>query len=132
MIGLQAKEEARREAEIPGQPQIGIRRDRSLAEHDLVDPARRDAHGDGERGLAKAQRAEEVFQQISPGVGLGSHSTSVIIDDLDIGWTSFPPNKADLPLVIDANRILPRPLALQRFKAIARRNTKIARAPEPG
>jgi hypothetical protein len=48
---------------------------------------------------------------------------------LDIGWTSFPPNKADSPLVIDANQILARPVALQRFKAIAGRNTKIAQRP---
>jgi hypothetical protein len=50
----------------------------------------------------------------------------VIVDDLDIGWTSFPPNKADSPPVIDADRILPRPLALHCLKTIAGRNTKIA------
>jgi hypothetical protein len=48
---------------------------------------------------------------------------------LDIGWTSFPPNEADSPLVVDANRILTRPVALQGFKAIAWRSPKIAKSP---
>jgi hypothetical protein len=48
---------------------------------------------------------------------------------LDIGWTSFPPNKADSPLVIDANRMLPRLVALQRIQAIAGRNAKITQRP---
>ena len=47
VIGLQAKEEAGRQAEIAGQAQVGVRGDRPLAEHDFVDPARRNAHGDG-------------------------------------------------------------------------------------
>jgi hypothetical protein len=60
---------------------------------------------------------------------LGNHSTSVVVDDLDTGWTSFPPRKADSPLVIDADRILPRPLALQWLKAIPGRDAKIAQRP---
>ena len=57
-IGLQAGKEPRRQAVIPGQSQIGIR---TLAERDLVNLARRGAHGDRERSLAGAQRAEEVY-----------------------------------------------------------------------
>ena len=64
---------------------------------------------------------------MSPGIRLGSSSASVIIDDLDIGRTSFPPDEADSPLVVDADRILPRPRALQPLQAIAGRNTKSPR-----
>src|SRR5271165_3892686 len=53
-------------------------------------------------------------RRISPGVGFGNQSASVVVDDFDIGRTSFPPLETDAPLVVDANRILPLPFALER------------------
>ena len=50
VIGLQAEEEAWRQAEVPGQAQIGVGGDRPLAEHNLVDPAGRHAQCAGKRG----------------------------------------------------------------------------------
>jgi hypothetical protein len=45
---------------------------------------------------------------------------------LDIGGASFAPVETDAPLVVDADRILTPPLALQRLQAISRRRAQIA------
>ena len=71
--------------------------DRPFAEDDLVDVAQRNMKLVRERGLAEC---EQLLQRISPGVGFGITSASVIVDDLDIGRRSFPPGKTDLPLVV--------------------------------
>jgi hypothetical protein len=40
--------------------------------------------------------------RISPGWGLGkSPALTVIVDDFDMLWSSFIPNKADAPLALD-------------------------------
>src|SRR3974390_2309205 len=87
------------------------------------------------RGGTRNARASAVWlrpngrrnssRRISPGVGLGSNSRSVVVDDLDIGRTSFPPDEADAPLVIGAYRILSRSFPLQCLEPIAGRNAQI-------
>lgn len=51
---------------------------------------------------------------------------SMVVDDLDIVRVSVDPSKADAPLVVDANAVLPCSAAFQRFQSIARRNREIA------
>jgi hypothetical protein len=43
--------------------------------------------------------------------------------------SSFIPYKAYAPLVVDPDRVLPLPIGLQSFKAIAWRHAKIAQHP---
>src|SRR6266850_3707086 len=49
----------------------------------------------------------------------------MIIHDLDIVRITLRPGKADPPLVIDTNTVLPLPITLQSFQPISRRNQQI-------
>src|ERR1700757_1955910 len=69
VVHLQSEEESFREAEIAGKPQICVGSDISLAQHDLVDTARRDMNRTCQRVLAQSHRFEELFEQNFAGVG---------------------------------------------------------------
>ena len=49
----------------------------------------------------------------------------MVIDDLDVPRLSATPHEAHPPLLVDADAVLSRPIPLQGFKAIARRQAKI-------
>jgi hypothetical protein len=51
----------------------------------------------------------------------------MIIHDFDIVGIAIAPDKADAPLVVDANAVLPFPITSQRFQVIARRRPQIAK-----
>src|SRR5262245_26011345 len=61
--------------------------------------------------------------RISPGCGLGRRS--MVVDDLDFVGMALTPDEADPPLVVDADRMLAAPIALQRLQPVAGRNAKI-------
>jgi hypothetical protein len=71
VVHLQAEKEPFRQAEIAGEPQIGVGGDIPLAQHDLVDAARRDVNRARQGILAEAHRLEELFEQDFAGVGIG-------------------------------------------------------------
>ena len=48
----------------------------------------------------------------------------MIVDDLDIDRSSGGPYETNPPLVVDLNAVLARPVGLERFQAVTRRNTK--------
>ncbi len=52
----------------------------------------------------------------------------MIIDDLHIFGASFCPPKANAPLIIDTNAVLPGSLAFEGFKAIARWHFQIVQS----
>src|SRR5688572_28194691 len=54
---------------------------------------------------------------------------SVVVDDLNIGGPrrGLGPLKTYPPLLIDADRVLADPVAFQRFKAVARQGTELAK-----
>jgi hypothetical protein len=52
----------------------------------------------------------------------------VVIDDLDFMGIAVSPDKANPPLVVDADRMLSQPSGLQRFKTIAGRDAEIVEA----
>jgi hypothetical protein len=49
----------------------------------------------------------------------------MIVDDLDIGRTSLPPDKTYPPLIIDADRILPPPASFEDLEPVPGRSPKI-------
>jgi len=49
----------------------------------------------------------------------------VVVNDLNPFWTSVAPPKADTPLIIDSDTVLPRTITAQTLKPVARRNPKI-------
>src|SRR5437868_12824238 len=60
--------------------------------------------------------------RISPGWGFGS---SVIIDDLDLVRMAFLPDKANPPLIVDPDRVLPASITSESLKPIGGRHTQI-------
>jgi hypothetical protein len=55
-----------------------------------------------------------------------SDAFSVIVDDLELFRPSVCPLKYDSPLIVYADRMLPREISPQRFQAISRRSGEIA------
>src|SRR5258708_39956980 len=55
--------------------------------------------------------------------------SSVIIDNFDIRRARRPirPLKTNAPLIVDANAVLPLPIALQRFEPVARQRRQITK-----
>lgn len=49
----------------------------------------------------------------------------MVINDFNVVGVAVPPVKADAPLVIDANTVLPRPVAFELLEAVARGNPEI-------
>jgi len=49
----------------------------------------------------------------------------VVVNDLNPFWTSVAPPKADTPLIIDSDTVLPRTITAQTLEPVARRNPKI-------
>src|SRR5438045_2307394 len=66
-VHLQPEKEPFRYAEIAREPQIGISSNVSLAQHDLVNAARRDMNRTRQRILAEAHGLKELFEQDSAG-----------------------------------------------------------------
>ena len=52
----------------------------------------------------------------------------MIVHELDRVCVTVLPDKADTPLVVDANAVLPRPVALQRLEPVARREAQSVKA----
>ena len=48
----------------------------------------------------------------------------MIIDDFNVKWAVLSPHKAESKLIVDADAILPLPVAFQRFQPVAGRGTK--------
>ena len=49
----------------------------------------------------------------------------MVVHDLDIPCRAFAPFEAYPPLIVDTDAVLSAPIAVQSFKAIARRNPQI-------
>ena len=49
----------------------------------------------------------------------------MVVNDLNPFWTSVAPPKADTPLIIDSDTVLPRTITAQTLEPITRRNPKI-------
>src|SRR3990172_3188273 len=77
IVGLQAHPELLRSAEMPRQPDCGVRRDATLAEDDLVDAARRHADRASKGVLAEIHRLEELLEQHFAGMNV----TQALHDD---------------------------------------------------
>lgn len=71
VIGLQAQPEALGRAQRGSQAYGGVGSDAALAQHDLVDAARRYIGGPRQCVLADAHRLEKLFEQNFAGVDVG-------------------------------------------------------------
>ena len=53
----------------------------------------------------------------------------MIVHDLRVVGLPFPPREAESPLIVDPDAVLPRAIRLERFQAVARRNSKVFESP---
>jgi hypothetical protein len=53
----------------------------------------------------------------------------MVVDDFDMRRSSLIPDETNSPLIVDPDRVLPLPVGFQRFKPIARWNTKVREHP---
>src|SRR5438067_12884431 len=65
--------------------------------------------------------------RISPGCGLGSRL--VVVNDFDFVRIVLSPDKANPPSVVDSDRVLAAPIALQGFEAVRGRYTQVLEPP---
>ena len=49
----------------------------------------------------------------------------MVVNDLNPFWTSVAPPKADTPLIIDSNTVLPRTITAQTLESVTRRNPEV-------
>jgi hypothetical protein len=49
----------------------------------------------------------------------------VVVNDLNPFWTSVAPPKADSPLIVDSDTVLPRTITAQTLEPVARRNPEV-------
>src|SRR5437868_1601527 len=74
--------------------------------------------------------------RISPGCGLCSKPALpgrlvVIVDDLDISWSSSGPHEANPPLIVDPNTVLAGAVGPEAFQTISWRNAQVAQIDGP-
>ena len=65
--------------------------------------------------------------KIGAGNGHRKQLLAMIVTERHRIGPAIAPNKADAPLVIDSDRMLPRPIAMRGFKPIARRNAQVSK-----
>jgi hypothetical protein len=53
-------------------------------------------------------------------------ATSMVVDDVNLKGIPISPNKANPPLIVDANTVLAPSGAFQRFQSISRRRLQVA------
>jgi len=130
IVGLQAHPELLARAEISGQPNGCARSNGSLAQHDLVDPARRHANFARQTILADRVGLEKLLEQYFSGVDVGQlghdvTSTSMVIDDLDFIGVATGPDETEPPLLVDADAVPARSPAFECFEPIRRGDAQI-------
>lgn len=119
---LQVEPELRAGAEEVGKPQSGIPGNGASAMQDLGDAVGRNLEPPRQFGSAHPQFSHlcgQVFARMNR-----HHCHEVllmVINDLHVGWPGrvLRPLKADPPLLIDADTVLPLAIAFQRFQSIA-------------
>lgn len=114
--GLRTQPIAVGQAEETAKPQISISSDPSLPRHNVANTLGWNANFFRQAILANAHGLKELLQEeFARGDGLEfSHMdlSSVIIHYLYVFSVCFRPAKADAPLIIDANAVLPEAVAL--------------------
>jgi hypothetical protein len=106
-------------AKIPGQPQRCIGGNGAMLLGDLANAGCWDAQRRGKGVGRQPQGGHEFFAEDFTGMGLDAHDpASMVVGDLDAVRGTITPDKAQPPLVIDADAVLALPVALQSLKAV--------------
>ena len=125
---LKVEPELRACPEIAGQPGGGIRCDGPALMDNIGNAGGGDAEGKGEGMGRDAHRLQEFFQEDFPRMGANAHSgLLVVIHDFDTVRRAVFPEKANAPLGIDADAVLPGPVALELFQPVGGRDAQIVK-----
>jgi hypothetical protein len=113
----------------PGKPQGGVSGNRTLARNNLADPTLGYSNGFGQPILGNPHGLEEIFEQDFAGVNrrhVSFHEAfpSAIINYFHIISMSILPQKANAPLVIDADAPLALSVSGQFLEPVCRRYTE--------
>ena len=121
VVGLEIEPHLGWPSEIAFEAQGGIHGEGTLALDDFVDPPGRDADVLGYPVFRKTEGDQEILAQDFAGMDgrMCFHGGSVVIDDFNFVRAVGFPAETDAPLVIDANGVLPHPVALEGFRAVA-------------
>src|SRR5450759_1164758 len=137
---MRIEPELRRIAEQPRQAQGHRRTDRPPAAQQLVDRLAGDAQSLGKTGDREPVVGQEVLAQHLAWMGGPAHHLacvrnahltprpSVVVRDLDVIGIAVDEPKADTPLVVDGDRVLPFAITLQLVQPIAGRHPEVVQA----
>lgn len=115
--------------EIPRQAQCRVRGYAAPLMHDLANPSRGDVQIERELVDGQIQGLHEIFAQDFAGMDrrlkwlglLHDHLSFVIIHNLHVITMAIAPDKADAPLIVNANRMLARSATPQCFQPVTGR-----------
>lgn len=116
----------------PPEPKSRVRGNGSFPVYNLVDPSRGDMNVFGKAILADTQRIQKLFKQNFPRMHrrqfiVHSHHSLMIIDYFDVVRMTVIPAKADAPLLVDPDTVLPPPTSCESLQSIPRRNPEISK-----
>lgn len=130
---LKIEPELRFHVEKTPEPEGGIGRDAAPAMDNFIDAPGGDANILGQPILADSHRFQKFRQKDFTGVNggkiaLGHGLTSLmVIDDLDVIRIAAFPDKADAPLLIDSDAVLPFTVMMQRLQIVGRGDAHVSR-----
>src|ERR1017187_1473933 len=118
---LQIHPESGRHAEVLAEAESRVRRHVPLPSQNLVEPVGGHLDNIGEPFRRKADLFQFVAEDFSGVNGCAWHvllPSSVVVDNLNIRWAQLilGPLKADAPLAVDPNGMLPLAVSLQGFE----------------
>lgn len=127
--GLAVKPKRLAVAKIRCKADGGIGGNATLSSNDVLDTALRHPRVEGESRLADAQGLEEFFIEDFARMD-GRHTVIhgkllVVVNDFHGIGVAVTPDKANSPLVIDTDAVLPYAVALEGFKPVPRRDSQI-------
>jgi hypothetical protein len=104
----------------------------------IIDPLIRDMNGVRQFALGERHGDEELFEKHFAGVGRSTVRWNadhldlpiqlVVIDNLNLTWTSVCPNKTNTVLIIDPNAVLASSPSGEFFQVIARRDAQLGQS----
>ena len=132
---LEVQPEALAGSEVPGEPQCGVGADAPLAVDDLVDSSGWNPDRHRQAMLGDLEWLQILEHQHLAGVD-GGHDrivahdgvfawVLVVVDDLNVLGSRCRPLEADAPLLVDADAVGARPVALELLESVSRGDAQI-------
>jgi len=128
---LQIQPELRRIPEVARKPQRGVCGYTPLLVNNVIHARRGDTNSLGQRVRGHTKRHEKFFPQDFTRVNwthsIPGHagSFSRVVEDFDVPRPVISPTETDSPLIIDADTVLPSPVAATFLQPVTRRHAQV-------